>query len=236
MKARQEYPLLWCLEGVDLVAGLNANQKEELLKLLKTVDYRRGETLFLPGDSSDTVYFLHEGLIKIFRFNKTGKRLTLQLICRRGQPFGIMALAGQEEHDLIAQAMLPSRLCIIAKDDLLRFVEAHPKLYLKIAELLGSQKKKIEHKLADVVFLNVPARLAKLLLELAREFGKEYKAGKRIEMRFTHQELAELIGASREQVTKILNRFRKEKLLMRSQGRFTIRNENRLYQMIHENY
>ncbi|MBI1743032.1 Crp/Fnr family transcriptional regulator [Candidatus Acetothermia bacterium] len=232
MKTKQEHPLLWCLEDVDLVEDLSRQQKKELLHRLKTEDYQRGETIFLPGDPSDTVYFLHKGLVKIYRVDETGKRLTLLLIGRKGRPFGVMALAGQGRRDLVAQAVIDSRLCMIAKDDLLLLAKANPTLCLKITELIGSRRKTIENKLADVVFRNVPARLAKLLLQLAREFGREFQARKRIEIRFTHQELAELIGASREHVTATLNRFSKERLLSRRRGHVILQNEKALRQLV----
>lgn len=195
----QQHTSLWCLEDVDLVASLSQTQQQALLAFLKTQDYHKGETVFLPGTASEMVYFLHEGLIKIYRTAESGKRLTLDLICRKGAPFGLMALTGQEKHDLTAQAVIDSRLCAIYKEDLLCFANANPVI-----------------------------RLAKLLLKLAHDFGKEFKMGRRIEIRFTHQELADLIGASREQVTMTPNRFIKEKILKKSQKRIIIKNEEGL--------
>lgn len=89
----------WCVEQIDLFRDLfkvlKPEEHEELKRRIRSVNYRRGEAIYLPGDPADTVYFLHRGRVKLVYLAESGKRLTLA-ICRVGEPFGEMVLAGEE--------------------------------------------------------------------------------------------------------------------------------------------
>jgi len=220
-----------CLEGVGWFDGLSERAYTALLSSVRLIEYDKDETLFLPGSPSDAVYFLCQGLVKLYRIGHTGKRLTLALVCRRGQVFGLMAACGQLRRTLAAQAVLPSSVCSIAKTDLIRLASAHPALWLPIVSSVGSQKVALEGKLAEVVFCSVPVRLAKLLLELDDAFGREVGEGRLVELKLTHHAMAELIGASREQVTVTLNSLKKERMVRRSQGYTLILDGRRLAQL-----
>lgn len=218
---------LWHLKRFDLLGALTSKQLEELNGLVKEATYEEGESIYLPGDPSHAVYFLKQGRVKVSYLDESGKRLTLA-ICGRGEPFGEMALVGEERRGLEASALEDVWLCWIAKDDLLRFASKVPQLSLRVAKLIGWRRHKIENRLEDLLFKDVPTRLARMLWKLGTNYGEETKEGVRIRLRLTHQNLAELIGATRETTTTVLNHFQEKGLIEKSWGVIIIKDQAKL--------
>jgi CRP-like cAMP-binding protein len=218
---------LWCLEHIDLFARLPARERVKLRRLGRRVKYRRGETIYLPGDPSDTIFFLRKGRVKLAYLDESGKRLTLT-ICGRGEPFGEMALAGEERRTLIAEALENVELCAVSKDELLYFAEENPHLSLRITKLVGLRLLEIENRLEDLIFKDVHTRLARLLLRLADQYGVAVDGGIRIDLKITHKDLAELIGSTRETTSAALGEFEQQDLIEKSRGCITIRDIERL--------
>lgn len=221
---------LWHLRRFDVLKVLSAQELKELNTLVKEAVYKRGESIYLTGDPSDAVYFLKQGRVKLSYLDESGKRLTLA-ICERGEPFGEMALVGEERRSLEASSLEDVWLCWIAKEDLLRFAEEHPRLSLRIAKLIGWRWREIENRLEDLLFKDVPTRLVRLLDKLSHDYGRETEDGLQIDLRLTHQEIAHLIGSTRETVTLLLNRFAEEGLLEKRRSLIIIRDANILEQL-----
>ncbi len=211
---RGEKPIrFWCLENVEFLRNLTEVERAEFLKQAQVYSYRKDQLIFQPGDLCDTVYFVEEGLVKIYQVSPAGRKLTLMLLCGRGQPFGVMALAECERRQFYAQALAESRICLISRNYLRYFTRKNMLVCCKIIKLMGSRQTEIRVKLEEMVFKTVPQRLATLLLKLSIEFGEQTPDGRRIGIAFTHQELAELIGASREHVVATLKRFRERQFI-----------------------
>lgn len=202
---------------------------EELSSLVKEEFYKGGQTLYFPGDPSDTVYFLKEGRVKLISLNANGKQLTLDIF-GKGEIFGEMALIGEKQRKLEAQALERVRLCWISKDDMLNFVRKYPDLSLGVAKLMGDRWERIESKLEDLLFKDVPTRLALTLWKLARDYGKKMEQGILIEPKITHQDLADLIGSTRETTTTILNHFQDKGLIEKGWGKIMVKDQEGLKQ------
>jgi len=213
---------LWCLEHIDLFRRLPSRERVRLRHLGRTVKYRRGETIYLPGDPSDTIFFLRKGRVKLAYLDESGKRLTL-MICGRGEPFGEMALAGEEQRTLIAEALENVELCAVSKEELLRFAEETPSLSLRITKLVGLRFLEIENRLEDLIFKDVHTRLARLLVKLGDRYGVPDDGGVRIDIKITHQDIAELIGSARETTSVALGEFQQEGLIEKSRSRIFLK-------------
>jgi len=217
----------WCVQEFSLAEALEARQKEELDAFMQHVRYEKGETIYFPGDPSDTVYTLHDGRVRLDYLDESGKRLTFAIV-GPGQVFGETALAGEEKRRWIAEAMEDTTLCIVHKNDLMRFAERNPKFALTITKLIGSRMVEIENKLENLLFRDVRARLANTLLALAREHGTEADGGVRIELGLTHQELARLIGSTRETTSATLGDLEDEGLIQKRRGEIVLTDMERL--------
>lgn len=218
----------WCVMGVNIFDALSPEEMRELNRYTKHRQYKRGEVIYLPGDPNTTVYLLKKGRVKLVHLDEHGRKLTLA-ICRPGQPFGELVLSDRREpHRFIAQALEDSELCLIPKDDLVRFAQERPQLALRLTKWVGDQLRELQMKLEDVLFKDVPTRLARLLERLAREEGQQTPAGIEIALKLTHQEIAELIGSTRETTTLLLNQLRRAGVLQRRRGRLLITDPQRL--------
>ncbi len=204
----------WCVQEFSLAEALDARQQGELNAFMQHVHYEKGETIYFPGDPSDTVYTLHKGRVRLDYLDESGKRLTFAIV-GPGQVFGETALAGEERRRWIAEAMEDTTLCIVHKNDLMRFAQANPQFALTITKLIGARMVEVENKLENLLFRGVRARLANTLLALADEYGTEIDEGVHIRLGLTHQELAHLIGSTRETTSATLGDLEDEGIIQK---------------------
>lgn len=219
--------LLWQLKQFDLLARLTESQLEELSQWIKDLSFRKGEPIYLPGEPSESVYFLKQGKVKLSYLGPEGKEFTVSIL-GKGEPFGEMSVVREENRSLKAEAMAEVVLCTILKRDFLHFANQNPELSLKVAKKIGQQRQEIQNSLGDLLFKDVPTRLAGTLSKLASEYGKQAPEGVEIKPSFTHEEIAQLIGSTRETTTANLNKFESEGLIEKSRRTILIKDVNGL--------
>lgn len=210
----------WCVENFSLADVLTQAEREEMHQFMQFKHYQAGETIYFPGDPNDTVYSVHEGRVRLAYLDESGKRLTLAIM-GQGQVFGETPVADQAKQRWIAEAMEDSIFCMIPRDTLMRFAERNPRLALKITRLVGQRQVEMENKLTSLLFKGVRERLAQTLLHLAEQFGEPLPHGQQRSIKITHQDLAYLIGSTRETTSLILGRLAEDGLI--EKGREQIR-------------
>ena len=176
--------------------------------------YIKGGIVYVPDEPATELYVIKEGRVALNLLSREGRTLTVRVV-KPGEIFGHAALLSDGTFDTFAQALRPTTVAAVRRDTLEELMAARPALALALMDDLGRHSQALSHRLGSVAFKSVPARLASLLLELAQPSGREQtNAG-----RWTHQELADMINAYRETVTKVLNQFRVAKLIeMNRQG------------------
>jgi CRP/FNR family cyclic AMP-dependent transcriptional regulator len=219
--------ILWQLKQFDLLAQLNEDQLKKLSQWVKDRSFQKGELIYLPGEPSESVYFLKNGKVKLSYLGPEGKEFTVSML-EEGEPFGEMSVVGEENRNLKAEALEDSVLCTVSKRDFLHFADQTPKLSLKVAKKIGQHRREIQNSLADLLFKDVPTRLAGLLRQLAAQYGTESNSGTRIEPGFTHEEIAKLVGSTRETITANLNEFESDGLIEKGRGEIVIKDEEEL--------
>jgi len=212
----------WCVERFSMADALSRAERNALHERMKFTRYQSGQTVYLPGDLSDTVYSVREGCIHLAYLDERGRRLTFSIV-KRGQVFGETALMGETKRRWIAEAIEDSTLCIVAKADLLRFAQGNPRFALNITKIVGRRMVEIENKLEDLLFKSVSARLSHTLLRLVEKFGLPDPLGTRIDLKLTHQDLASLIGATRETTSTALGRFERQGLIAKGHSRIVVK-------------
>jgi len=216
--------VLWELKKFDLLEKLNEAQLEELSSWVKDFKFKKGEFIYLPGDPSESVYFLKKGKVKLSYLGPEGKEFTVSIL-DEGEPFGEMSLVGEEDRSLKAEALDEVVLCSISRRDFLHFTNQVPELSLKVAKKIGQHRREIQNNLTDLLFKDVPTRLAGILDKLAEQYGEQKEEGVRITPSFTHEELAKLIGSTRETTTANLNKFEAEGLIQKGRGNIIIKDQ-----------
>jgi CRP-like cAMP-binding protein len=202
----------WYLKRINIFAELEDSVLAELGHKTRMVQFNKGEYLYMPGDPSNAVFFLKEGRVKIIHLLEDGKEFTLAIL-EPGEVFGELALAGEYTRESAALAMGEVLVCTVDGAFFERFLNKRPDLSYKLTKIIGFRRREIEIRLADLAFKGVPSRIARLLLRLAEQYGTADNNGLKLKIRLGHQDIANLIGASRETVTLTLNRLRKEGIL-----------------------
>ena len=149
-----------------------------------------------------------------------GKALTLNY-CGPSELFGEICLLEGGPREEMAEAMENSMVTEIERSDFERLLQNHAYLGYHMAKLMAGRRRELENKLETLVFRDVTSKLAELLLQLAEEYGVEDSRGTLVALKITHQELANLIGSTRETVSLTLSQFKRKKLIC-TEGRKVI--------------
>ncbi len=184
---------------------------------------RRGSTIFADGEAADRLYVVASGLVRLSRVAPDGRRVTLALL-DGGMVFGHEALLEDGRYAGSAEALADSAVHVVERGELGRLLAA-PQAGALLLAAVGERLAAAQEQVASLAFGSVAARLAGKLLELADRYGKVTPAGVRIDERFTHQQLAELIGTSRETLTKALNELRSAGMLEVLEHRLLLRDQ-----------
>lgn len=203
----------WYLKNCDLFERLSPKQAQQLEARCKTRQFRRGELVYLPSDTSDSVLLLAAGRVKLYHITGDGKQALLAFI-DPGELFGELALfqpAGREE---FAEAMEASTVVLIPSDALQQLMAGQPTVSLGINRLLGLRRQRVERRLKSLLFRSNRERLVHLLLELAEKYGRSSPEGTLLGLRLSHQDLASMIGSTRETVTVVLGELQSEGALL----------------------
>ncbi|MGL5810205.1 MAG: Crp/Fnr family transcriptional regulator [Nocardioides sp.] len=167
---------------------------------------KRGGVLFHEGDSGDQLYVVVEGKIKLGRTVPDGRE-SLLAVLGPGQMFGELSLFDPGPRSATATAVIDTVVVSLAHPDLLRWLEGRPAVAHGLLTQLASRLRKANDVVADLVFSDVPGRVAKALIDLASRFGRAEPDGVHVNHDLTQEELAQLVGASRETVNKALADF-----------------------------
>lgn len=222
---------LWFLKHIRLFDSITPSEMQEMEKITRMEEVKKRQPLYLPGDPSSNVYLLKRGRVKIASTASSGKEVTFDIL-EPGEIFGELDVLEDSPRSTSAEALDDVLICVIPRKDFDRYLAMHPNVTFKLTKLIGLRLKKIQSRVEDLVFRDVPARLAHLLSELSKTDGVADKQGILLKVKLTHQEMANLIGCSRETVSTTLGQFRDEGLI-RTDGRtITITNEKGLSRLI----
>ncbi|MBL4689485.1 MAG: Crp/Fnr family transcriptional regulator [Nannocystaceae bacterium] len=209
---KDEKRALWYLRKIPLLEGVPAERLTELAHEVEIREIPRRQVIYLPGDPGDRVFFINGGRVKCSKVTRDGKELTLAYR-GAGQMFGELCVIDATPRNEMAEAMKNAIITEVPRDLFKELLLSDNKLCFAFACIIGERRRTIETKLEHLVFRDVQAKLAALLLELANEYGVEHEDGTQIGLKITHQEMANLIGSTRETISLTLAQFKKKGLL-----------------------
>jgi CRP/FNR family cyclic AMP-dependent transcriptional regulator len=188
------------LSLVDIFESLSSEEIEHLSGQLRDTHVERGEMYYGPKDQTERLFLLWKGKVRIYRISD-GREFTLAIV-EAGTVFGEMALTAQRLEGAYAQAMEPSEVSTMLREDLERLILEKPEVGLQISHLLSERLRRYETRLEDITLKDVYSRLASIILLLIESEGVRTSMGYRIPAHYTHQRLGTMIGANREAVTR----------------------------------
>jgi CRP/FNR family transcriptional regulator, cyclic AMP receptor protein len=204
--------ILWHLRKIPLLGAVAPAKLQELITQVELREIPRRQVIYLPGDPGDQIYFINGGRVKTSKVTRDGKELTLAYR-GAGQVFGELAVVDGSPREEMAEAMKNAIITELPVEVFRDLLLSDAKLCFSFMAEMGRRRKQLETKLEHLVFKDVQAKLAALLLELAEEYGQETEDGLQIGLKITHQEMANLIGSTRETISLTLAQFKKRGLL-----------------------
>lgn len=219
---------LWFLENIDVIGIFcPSKRKQGAHENMAHKDFKKGEYIYLPDESSDKLYFINEGSIKVGTYSEDGKEIT-KAILRKGEVFGELALVGEGQRRDFAVAQEKTNTCVVTVEEMRTLMREHTGIGLFIMNLLGSRLLKMERRLESLVFKDSRTRIIEFLLEINEERGQRVGYEWVVRKFHTHQEIANLTATSRQTVTTVLNELRNDNLITFNRKRLLIRDKEAL--------
>jgi CRP/FNR family transcriptional regulator, cyclic AMP receptor protein len=194
------------LARLPLFAALDDDAAAALEAVMSTRAVERGHHIFREGDTGDRLFVVLDGKVKISRAAADGRE-NLLAVLGPGEMFGELSLFDPGARTATATTITDSRLASLDHDDLRPLLIERPGVAVHLLQALAKRLRRTNEAMADLVFSDVPGRVAKALLDLAEKFGTAEGDGVRVRHDLTQEELAQLVGASRETVNKALSEF-----------------------------
>ena len=190
-----------------------------------------GQMLLSPDDPPERIHIVKKGKVRVYRMTPDGKQLTLD-IYDRGTILGDMRMLGQDRlPETYVEAVEDGVICTLSPDELRRLIERYPAIGVNVISHLASRLQEAERELESMAYQRVGQRLARKLIDLGQRFGVKTVRGTLIEARLTQQELADMIGTTRETLAHTIGEFRRQGLLTTDHQRVVIKNAERLLEM-----
>ncbi len=209
------------LERIPLFEDLNAQQMEELAQTVRGHSCKRREELFHKGDDGTDIYVVVSGKLKALTTSSEGDDVVFNIMSQ-GDVFGEIAMLAERPRSATVVAIESCELLSLSRRDLLYFLRRHPDAAIKMLSLVAKRLVSVSGLVEDTLFLNLPIRLAKKLVDFAGTYGEETPEGLRLGLKLSQTEWGDLVGTTRESINKQIRAWTKEGLLSVDAGYLVI--------------
>ncbi|HEY2853554.1 MAG TPA: Crp/Fnr family transcriptional regulator [Gemmatimonadaceae bacterium] len=189
------------LATVPLFNGLDRSELEKFAEVTREKSYPKGSVILFEDDPGDSLFVVRDGRVKVVLIGEDGREVILGVL-GVGEYFGELSLIDDRPRSAHVIAMEDSNLLVLRREDFRKRVESSPSVAWSLLTELSRRLRRADDKIGGLVLLDVPGRIARLLLDLAEESGTNA-----IEKTLTHQTIAQMIGASRETVSRAMKDF-----------------------------
>lgn len=209
---------------------LTPSQLDAFCRLKLVTHYNKGQRIFYEGEPSLGLFILCAGTVKISRSSTAGKRQIIAISAPCGL-LGAKDLFVHARRSVTAVAMSECVEGFVKKDDFLHFLKEHPAVAVRVLECLSRELDHAEDTVHTLTAMDAKQRLAKLLIRLARQYGRITPEGRLIEIALTREEIAEMTGTTHETAIRILSGFRRDRVIRDIEKRILVVNAGRLERM-----
>lgn len=200
------------LRKISVFSDLEEEELKLVEKITKLRRYRKNMVIFVEGEYGDELYFVKSGRVKISKLHEDGSEKILHFLSP-GDIFAEVLLFGGGEYPATAETMEDSEIGIIENKDLEELLEENAHMSVKILKIMAVRLREAQYHIRDLALRDTYGRLASMLINLGREHGKECNKGTSIALNLSQQQIANMIGSSRETVARILNSWKKDKII-----------------------
>lgn len=204
-----------------LFSELEGPLLEKVLHSANTRVYGKGETVFTRGEDGERLFAILRGRAKVSVFSEEGREVVLAVM-KPGDFFGEIAFLDGSVRTADATAVEELEVISVGRRDFFPILESHPTIYMKIIRVLCERLRLTNETIEDSIFLTVPARVAKTLIKLSQSYGEEMGDRMRLNIKMSQQEMANLIGTSREVVNRHLRALQSDGVISMDHGHIVI--------------
>lgn len=225
------YEASTALKLVPFFQELSQDEAELLSQRLVLRRFNSGQVIFHYGDPGGLLYIISKGKVKITHSTPDGQEAMLAIF-GKGDFFGELALLDDSPRSASVEAIEPTETLTLHREDFIRFIKNNPDFSLHVLHTLAQHIRRLNNQISDIFFLDLPARLARQLLQLAEQHGRKTREGITIDLSLTQTDLAEMTGATRVSINKALGRFRRSNWVKVNGRKFTIVDQEALQNLI----
>lgn len=207
MASTKEY-----LERIPIFSGLSKEELELLSRYEVEKTYQKGESIFLEGDPGKAVYYIKTGKIKLYKTSMEGREVTLNIL-GPGSIFAEVTMFSELDYPATAMVLEDVLVGMIRNEDLEKIVQENGNIALSLIKELNRRLYYAQMKIKDMALHDVNGRVAKVLLDLAYRYGKKNSRGIQIDLKMTKTEIANIVGTSRETVSRSLSQLKTDEVI-----------------------
>ncbi len=218
------------LDQTEFFCKLSDTSKKALDQIKHVSSYPERSIIFMEGEDARGVYILCQGRVKLLTTNGEGKTLILK-IARPGEVLGLNSLLTGRPHDITVETLQPSQLAFVSKQEFMRYIREHSDACFHVAQHAGRDCHSAYESVRSIgLSSSASEKLARFLVEWSAD-GKISDGVLRVKLALTHEEIAQLIGSSRETVSRTLSEFKRQNLLELNGSTMLLRNKSALQSM-----
>lgn len=221
------------LRNVPLFRDFDEAELTEVSRLTTTRRYAKHQIIFREGEPGQTFYLILSGSVAVVRATPDGRETILSILKERDF-FGEMSVFDTSVRAASVRTMTETEVAVIAREDFLSLIDRNPRIGRLLVISLSERLRQANKLIASTTSQDIRSRLASLLLNLISNFGEPVPNGTRITLRLTNQEMANMIGTTRETVNRTLNRFWDEHLVDMRTSHVVVTDVARLRSMVPE--
>ena len=199
------------LKNIILFKDLDRSKLEQIRSLVRLHTYSKNEVILSEGEPGDFACIILEGNVRVFNLSENGRENVLAIL-GKGDVFGEMSLVDRKCRSATVQAIKKTRVCSVKSGDFRELIKREPEISLSIMETLVSRLRKANAR-SEYSFSDAGTRLLYALQDLADQYGERHPEGIKIKLNVTHQDLAGLMGSTRETVTRLLKELKRKGLI-----------------------
>lgn len=215
------------LRQVGIFSDLSDKELQEIESLVRERSFRKNEVVFHAEEPGSALFVIKQGSVKVSMDDRHGREVILRIL-KAGDFFGEMSLLDGEARSATVTALEPCQALIIFRDQFLKFMPRYPKMVMKMLMALSQRMRKANEKISRLVFADAYEKVASVLMDIVEERKIPLNVGAEIPLSLTRKELAELVGISRETLTRVMTEFQRAGLLRIERRRIVIIDPARL--------
>jgi CRP/FNR family transcriptional regulator len=218
---------IWYLKRINLLDGMNEEEMKYIDSHSRMKTFKKGETIYFSHQDVQQIFFLKKGKVKLYKTDMSGKEMVFAILKDR-ECFGSLSPFEGASPNEFAEAMEDSMTCLIDKKAFFSFIQDKPTVVLRLNKLLSLKIYELEMLLEELTFKTVLERTVSLFVKLNEKFGVQYNGHKLINISLTHNDIASMIGSTRESTTVALSTLKSQGLIASQKKKIIIKDLQRL--------